>query len=518
MSGSAVVLDASILVVDDSEADARLIETMLRGNGFTSITTTTDSRAACGLHRAHDYDLVLLDVVMPGMDGFEVLAALHAVDSDLPVPVIMTTAEPDHMKRALEAGARDFIGKPIRMIELLSRVRNALELGRLLKDARAHGRELEETLEERTIDLREAEQRYRALVERSITGIYIVEDGYFTYANPRLCEWLGYPLEELRLVSTMELVHPDDRKRLAANRAKREAGDHSALTDTYRFKRRDGRDLHLSVSGESLGLKGRRVIQGVAQDVTEQVRAEALRRRAQAELETANRRLRTLSERVLAIQEEERRHISRELHDDVGQSLLALNIGLHRLTPPVTDAQRRLLAECIAVTAAVQEKLREISVQLHPPHLDQLGLQDALRWLVNRQREMTGIAIECRFHEVEGLRVAPALEAACYRICQEALTNATRHASARSVSVELAVRHGLLVLRVSDDGVGFDQAAQRAGLVTSGSMGLIGMEERARLAGGRLKLRSAPSAGTCVSALFPMEAAPVESAHRSERV
>jgi signal transduction histidine kinase len=157
-------------------------------------------------------------------------------------------------------------------------------------------------------------------------------------------------------------------------------------------------------------------------------------------------------------------------------------------------------------------------VNLHPPHLDQLGLQDALRWLVSRQSEMTGVRIKCRFSGVEGLRVAPAVEAACYRICQEALNNATRHSCAARIVVELAVRDGELFVKIIDDGVGFDQAAQRQALLTSGSMGLVSMEERARLAGGRLELRSAPAAGTCVCALFPLDARAAESAASRARI
>jgi PAS domain S-box-containing protein len=632
MTASAALLDARILVVDDLDADARLVEAMLQGAGFRSITTINDPFAAAELHRTRGFDLVILDVLMPGMDGFEVMAKLQAQGVDPPVPVIVVTAEPEHIKRALDQGARDFIGKPLRMAELVSRTRNALELGFLLKDAKARGRLLERTLHERTADLEDAEGRYRALVEQSIAGIYIVEDGRFTYANPRLCEWLGYTAEELRCIPTIDLVVEEDRERLIANRAKRDVGDAGGmLVATYRMLRRDGRVLHLSYDARLMELRGRRVIFGIAQDVTERERSRQLlqeaeshyralveqsivgiylmdrdsliyanprmceilgytfaemanlnlrdlvipqdhatldaiaarrragdsssialqvsarrkdakvvhlgvetkvidlagrraaigvvqdvtvSKRAQDELRAANQRLRTLSDRVLAVQEEERRHISRELHDDVGQSIVALGIGLHRLEAFVDPSRRALLAECIDVADAVRERIREISVELHPPHLDQLGLQDALRWLVNRHRDITGMDVACRFSGVEELRIPPVIEAACYRICQEALNNATRHASPRSVTVELSAANGRLVVRVSDDGVGFDQAEQRVRLVTSGNLGLISMEERARLAGGKLELRSAPHAGTCVSALFPIDARAESSTSR----
>src|SRR5438045_2960725 len=164
MAGPAALRDARILVVDDLEPDARLIEAMLRGNGYRDVTVETSSVAALALHRAQPFDLVVLDLVMPELDGFALMQRLHALDPALPVPVIAVTAESDHMKRALEDGARDFIGKPVRVVELVSRMRNALELGALLREARDRGQQLEQTLEERTRSLRDIQHSFGALV------------------------------------------------------------------------------------------------------------------------------------------------------------------------------------------------------------------------------------------------------------------------------------------------------------------------------------------------------------------
>jgi PAS domain S-box-containing protein len=511
MPASLDVLDARILVVDDLEADARLVEALLGGAGFTRVSTVTDPRLACGLHGRERFDLVILDLLMPHMDGFAVLEGLSRIEPECPAPVIVITAEPDLMRRALEAGARDFVGKPLSAIELLPRVRNAIQLGALLREAHARKVALEHTLHERTADLEEAQERYRALVEQSIAGIYIVDDGRWGYLNPRLCEMLGYRLEELIGTESINLVLEEDRARLLDNRRGAFAGAREALKGIFRMRRRDGATVTLSFESRQIEMRGRTVIFGVATDETE-------RTHAQLELEAAYLRLRALSDRVLTVQEEERRRISRELHDDIGQSLVALDIGLHRLAPHVVPSQRAVLDECIEVAGAVREKLREISVDLHPPHLDQLGLQDALRWLVSRHRGLTGIGIQCRFGGVESLRIPPMVEAACYRICQEALSNATRHASPRNIDVELTVRNGQLLALVADDGRGFDQAAQREDLITTGRMGLVSMAERARLAGGRFELTTSPGAGTRVSAVFPIDARATESAPPRERV
>jgi signal transduction histidine kinase len=305
-------------------------------------------------------------------------------------------------------------------------------------------------------------------------------------------------------------VVPEDHALMDEVLKRRRGGEMGSIALECRVRRKDGSVVHLGIESKIIELAGRKASIGVVQDVT-------LRKLAQHELSAANQRLRTLSDRVLEVQEEERRRISRELHDDIGQSLVALGIGLHRLEPYVSDPKRSLLAECIDVADDVREKVREISGELHPPHLDQLGLQDALRWLVARHHDMTGLDIGCSFANMDGVRIAPMIEAACYRICQEALNNATRHARAARVTLELKAHQGRLVVRVADDGVGFDLAEQRASAVTTGNMGLISMEERARLAGGRFDLRSATGAGTCVSVLFPIETK-AESTGSRERV
>ncbi len=233
-------------------------------------------------------------------------------------------------------------------------------------------------------------------------------------------------------------------------------------------------------------------------DITDQVIAHAA-------LQSAHKGLQSLSKRLLTIQEEERRAISRELHDDIGQSLSALTIGLHRLAQEGGGDPPGVLAECLKIAEATLDRLRELALELRPPQLDQLGLEDALDWLAQRQRNATGLAVTCRFSGMENRRPSTALETACYRIAQEALNNATRHASAKAISINLESDGRLLKLSIHDDGIGFDAEATRERALKSGNLGLISMEERARLAGGRLKLRSVAGGGTTLGAIFPLD-------------
>ncbi|AQV94872.1 cyclase [Cupriavidus necator] len=142
------ILAARILVVDDLEANVLLLEQMLRGAGYVRIDSTVDPHAVLALHRKNHYDLILLDLQMPGMDGFEVMERLKAVETDSYLPVIVITAQPDHKLRALRAGAKDFVSKPFDLAEVLMRVRNMLEVRLLHGESLQYGKELERKVHE----------------------------------------------------------------------------------------------------------------------------------------------------------------------------------------------------------------------------------------------------------------------------------------------------------------------------------------------------------------------------------
>ncbi len=146
------LLNASILVVDDQEANVRLLERLLGEAGHTHVESTMDPTQVCALHRAHRYDLIVLDLQMPGMDGFQVMEGLkaHVVDSYL--PVIVLTAQPGHKLRALQAGAKDFISKPFDLAEVRTRIANMLEVRLLYQRLEAHIDLLEQTVAQRTAE------------------------------------------------------------------------------------------------------------------------------------------------------------------------------------------------------------------------------------------------------------------------------------------------------------------------------------------------------------------------------
>lgn len=190
--GAPDILDARILIVDDQQANVALLEQLLREAGYTRVTSTTNSQEVCALHRKDPYDLILLDLQMPGMDGFHVMAALKTNESDAFLPVIVLTAQPGHKLRALQAGAKDFISKPFDLVEVKTRIHNMLEVRLLYKQLDRYNQLLEQTVLERTAELRESEARYRSLTELA-SDWYWEQDknGTFTKVTGPVLEMLG---------------------------------------------------------------------------------------------------------------------------------------------------------------------------------------------------------------------------------------------------------------------------------------------------------------------------------------
>jgi CheY-like chemotaxis protein len=167
MLESSEILNATILIVDDQEANVMLLEQMLLNEGYTNITTTQSPRAVYELHEKHRFDLILLDLQMPEMDGFEVIEELKKIEQGSYLPVLVITAQPAHKLRALKAGAKDFVSKPFDFVEVQTRIYNMLEVRLLYRRLNDHNRLLEQTVLERTAELRRSEARFQRFTELS---------------------------------------------------------------------------------------------------------------------------------------------------------------------------------------------------------------------------------------------------------------------------------------------------------------------------------------------------------------
>jgi PAS domain S-box-containing protein len=249
---------------------------------------------------------------------------------------------------------------------------------------------------------------------------------------------------------------------------------------------------------------------GVVRDITERSLAGQKR-------EAYGRKLQTLSRRLVEVQETERRRLARELHDEVGQSLTVAQMNLQAvMQSPGTADQAQRLSESLKMVDHVLEQVHDISLNLRPSMLDDLGLEAALRWYTHRLANSAGFRAEFATQPLEH-RLDPILETECFRIAQEALTNVVRHAHAQTVNVDLLAKDGRLHLNVRDDGVGFEVASTREQAVHGASLGLLSMEERAGLGGGAVDFNSIPGKGTNVQAWFPLkwQMPPSESQNQS---
>jgi len=229
--------------------------------------------------------------------------------------------------------------------------------------------------------------------------------------------------------------------------------------------------------------------------------------RLYGQMRAARDRLQTLSLQLVDVQETERRHLARELHDEVGQLLTGLKLVLEMSTRLPADAVRASLDEAQALVNELMARVRELSLDLRPMMLDDLGLLPALRWHFERYTTQTNVHVIFKHTGLEGQRFAPAVETAAYRIVQEALTNVARHAEVSEVTARLWADQDTLGVQAEDRGAGFDA---EAALAKGTSSGLSGMQERVALLGGQLTIESAPGTGTRVTAEFPLAVSSAE--------
>jgi PAS domain S-box-containing protein len=269
------ILNASILIVDDQESNVLLLAEMLQGAGYTRIASTTDPYAVCELHRKNRYDLILLDLQMPKMDGFQVMEGLKAIETNGYLPVLVITAQPGHKLQVLAAGAKDFVAKPFDLVEVQTRIHNMLEVRLLYRELEIHNKALEQKVLERTAELRASEARFRRLTELSSDWHWEQdENGHFTKIFGPVHEMLGIRVND---DLTIEKDHQGgvwnetDRDKLEKYLSSRQP----FLDFVYSRTKPDGKQQYLMVSGEPIFSPAGRFTgyRGVGKDVTETMRS-----------------------------------------------------------------------------------------------------------------------------------------------------------------------------------------------------------------------------------------------------
>jgi PAS domain S-box-containing protein len=346
---------------------------------------------------------------------------------------------------------------------------------------------------------RASEENFRELFQNASDAIWIHDiDGDITDVNRADEELVGYSRDQLIGMNAREFLGDDARHLAARVRDKLMRGEPVEPRYVQRLIRGDGSEATIEITTRLIKRDGQPVaFQNIARDVT---REHKLRRSLHFSLQ-----------KVLAAQEDERKRIARELHDDTAQALLFLIHSLDALHDQTTtlgpEEIARQLRRLHEVGVKTLTDLRRYTQKLRPAILDDLGLMAALEWLADGIQAETQIEVDVRW---DGPRPELSRDAqlALFRIAQEALNNVRKHAGADRVTVRLSVVKGQLVMSVTDNGHGFEPPEQTSELSVSGKLGLLGMRERAELLGGELEIISSTGGGTEVRALVPLEELP----------
>ena len=372
--------------------------------------------------------------------------------------------------------------------ELLSRLHAAEDALSALRAGEVDALVVTRAGDERVVTLQGADLPYRILLDQMYAGaVTLTPDGVIVYCNRRFAEIVQTPLARVIGAPLRRFVPPAEHP---AFDALVEAGRRENRRGDTIFRTKGGALVPVSVTFAPLRLPGNESVSGVigvVVDATERKRQEELRTR--------------LMEQVMTAQDEERRRIAAELHDETGQSLTALLVGLRTIEGAQTVAQAVALAQRLRdTTAQTLVDVGRLWQGLHPGMLDHLGLAAAVTRQAQEFAERHEVAVDVRIDGVDAAPLPLLLQTTVYRVLQEALTNVARHAGARSVSVRLVRDEATVELRVQDDGTGFEPG-------DGGRLGLRGMRERAALLGGSLEVESQPGAGTTIRARLPVRGA-----------
>jgi PAS domain S-box-containing protein len=471
-------LEGTILCADDTEAQRYAVSRILRRAGFRVIEAST-GRQALEL-TATGPDLIVLDVNLPDMTGIEVCRCIKSSEATMRIPVLQVSAtfvSTEARVAGLEGGADAYLIQPIEPDELTATVRALLRVRR--------ADEL----------LWKSQMQYRSFFEANPLPCLIFDSALMTIvaANPAAIQYYGYSKEEFSQLDLRELLAPEERE--AATALLSGMGPQRAQP-SWKHKTGSGRVADVEMAWAPLELDGRSLRLMIVQDITERLERQAVERKEEIK--------RLLLERVLQAQEDERRRIARELHDEAGQLMTSLLVGLRSLS----DARRLIDAKNQAkrlreIASGAISELGRLAHGLHSSILDNLGLEVAIRRYADDFSQSYPIRFDLDFGNVEFVEFNRDEQIHLYRIVQEALTNVARHSEAKQVSVRFDRAPAEVRLTIHDDGHGFQSSSGNGS--PSRHLGIEGMRQRAAILKGSLDVVSQPDGGVQISLRIPRQ-------------
>lgn len=481
--------DRELILLADDNADMRGYVRSLLSKQYRVHAVSNGADALAALRETNP-DLILLDVMMPGMDGFAVLRAIRTDPSARGKPVIVLSARAGEEARVagLNAGADDYLAKPFSGNELLARVRTHL----------ARARVRQEDLEQ-----------FRNLAESIPQLTWMANpDGWTFWFNQRWYEYTGATRDQLVGWGWQSVHHPAVLPAaLEKWNSSLQSGEPFEMEISLRAA--DGNFNWFLSRVAPVRDRSGKVLRwfGTNTNIMLRKQTEEELKRSHAELEArVNERtaeLKTLTGRILQTQDDERRRMARELHDSSGQLVVALSLNLavvESRAAQMDAASRRALSESVAMLVELSKELRTVSYLLHPPLLDESGLKSAVRTYVDGFAERCSIQVDLDIPPDLG-RFSRDIETAIFRIIQECLTNIHRHSGSATAAIQISADAQEVGVRVRDRGKGMPAAGPQRPLRVG--VGIQGMTERVALLGGSLVIRS-QSDGTEVLAVLPL--------------
>jgi PAS domain S-box-containing protein len=478
----------NIFIVEDEKIVALDIAASLKSLGYNVTGMASSGNEAIDKIKKKIPDLILMDIRLKGdMDGITTAETIRS-EHDIPIIYLTAYADENTLERAKHTEPYGYLLKPYEKRVLHSTIEMA-----------HYKRKMEWRI-------KESERWLNALLIHIGDAVIATDNnGRIKFINP-VAELLTGWSEKIALSKNLsEILKLTDEFNktpldININEIDKIVSMQGILTD----QQENERTILLTISpikDENKSITG---IVVVFQDITEQRIAEKEREDLFREASTARERLKVLSKRLIEVQELERRKLARELHDEVGQILTAIKINLQTAKKVAELKTTPHLDESVELVDDVLTRVRNLSLDLRPSMLDDLGLVPALRWYVDKQSRRTGLQVNISA-EVAGKRFSPEIEITCYRILQEAVNNVIKHAEANKLNVELWNTEGELHLRIVDNGAGFNVYSAMRRALNGESTGILGMQERVELVGGKLRLNSKKGAGTDIHAIFPVD-------------
>ena len=494
-----------ILAIDDNSINLELLGQIVKAY-YTDFVFLRSLTGEAGIEKAKEEkpELILLDILMPGLNGFDVCKILKSSNRTKHIPVLMVSAlgqDASERTKGLNAGADAFISKPFNQSELRAQINVALRIKEVEDLLRKRNENLEFDIKNQTRKHLQSEERFIQISEHAREFYWEVDsDGIFIYVSPVVEQTLKVsPLDIIgkeNFVNLFQLTGVQDEKKLIGNT---EFNDFEVELDINLNK------LWLSVSGFSVidkngNYKGKR---GVCYDITRRKRAEIALKDNLQQIENYQAKLKKLNSEITLIEERERRRIAENLHDSLGQTLSLAYMNLSSIIDEdcSPNIKRTIEGTSELLNKAIDES-RTLTYDLSPPILYELGLVPAIKWKLGQIAKKTGIEINLIVKDIH-IKLKNEYNIFLYRIVGELFTNINKHANATKIDVQIFTDKEMYYIIVEDDGVGFNVNKNKTAANNSG-YGLMSIVERLDSIKGFFEIYSKLNNGTKAKIIVPL--------------